>query len=632
MLHRSVNFRALVAIASLALLPLASGCGPWILAAVGGGAAASGGGGGGGGGGSPASGTPVTPPPPPPPAVKVSSSKSTVAVDPDQNVPADGVATAKITVTVKDPDGKVLPGQIVQIAASGTANQIGQPSQQTDAKGVAIASIASTKAETKTLTITVNPGGTPVVLSRKPTVEFVPGSAVRLGYVAAPATATEGQSISPAIEVEAQDAYGNRATSFEGTVALALGTNPGGAALGGTTQRAASNGLATFSSVSVSREGVGYTVVATAVGLPEAPSAPFQVSAVVPSWARVSPSGDAPAAVMEHSAVLDASGNVLIVFGGARGDMGSTPVLSNEVWTLSRADGTGGTGDWRRLDPDGDPPFPRASHSATYDAGSNRMTVFGGNPAVGYCGYDLNDVWVLAGADGSGGARWIALAPSGSAFPSGRSDHTAVYDPGSNRMIVFGGVVQCGAPNNEVWILTNANGRDAAPSEWIQVAPLGFPPEARFGHAAAYDAVTNRMIVFGGQGGGGGRLNDVWTLSNANGLTGAPEWSFVATAGAPPTPRANATAVYAAASNRLIVYGGDGILGDAWSLSNANRSEPSTPAWSQLFPTGEIPPARGSHTGVFRPSSSRMIIFGGRDCATGEPCAPLVDVRALFVR
>ena len=56
-------------------------------------------------------------------------------------------------------------GQTVEFSSTGSGNTLTQPAAVTDAAGQATGTIASTTAETKTVTVTVNPGGTPVVLS-----------------------------------------------------------------------------------------------------------------------------------------------------------------------------------------------------------------------------------------------------------------------------------------------------------------------------------------------------------------------------------------------------------------------------------------------------------------------------------
>jgi len=56
-------------------------------------------------------------------------------------------------------------------------------------------------------------------------------------------------------------------TTFAGNVTLAIGTNPVGGTLSGTTTVAASSGIATFPDLSLSVAGDGYTLLASAAGL-----------------------------------------------------------------------------------------------------------------------------------------------------------------------------------------------------------------------------------------------------------------------------------------------------------------------------------------------------------------------------
>src|SRR5262249_36612001 len=144
-----------------------------------------------------------------------------------------------------------------------------------------------------------------------------------------------------------------------------------------------------------------------------------------------------------------------------------------------------------------------------------------------------NDVWVLSNANGLGGTPvWTQLAPEGTPPPAS-SFTSALCDPASNRMIVYG-FGGNRTPTNQVWVLTNANGLGGTPS-WIQLSPQNEGP-AKSDQAAAYDPSTNTMIIFGGFGPGATSsanafTNDTWTLSNANGLTGAPTWTQVTPSG-----------------------------------------------------------------------------------------------------
>src|SRR5207247_10957284 len=64
------------------------------------------------------------------------------------SVPADGTATAALTVTVKDPEGTPLAGLAVEISASGSDNLFApSPAGVTDAIGQIHLALASTRAE-----------------------------------------------------------------------------------------------------------------------------------------------------------------------------------------------------------------------------------------------------------------------------------------------------------------------------------------------------------------------------------------------------------------------------------------------------------------------------------------------------
>ena len=87
-----------------------------------------------------------------------------------------------------------------------------------------------------------------------------------------------GAPVSPAVRVVVQDACGNTVSRAADTVTLALATDPGGAALSGTTSAATSGGAAWFGDVRLDKPAAGYTLRATsAAGLRAATSAAFTV-------------------------------------------------------------------------------------------------------------------------------------------------------------------------------------------------------------------------------------------------------------------------------------------------------------------------------------------------------------------
>src|SRR3989442_4722794 len=95
----------------------------------------------------------------------------------------------------------------------------------------------------------------------------------------------------------------------------------------------------------------------------------------------------------------------------------------------------------------------------------------------------------------------------------------------------------CGPVLSDTWVLTHANGLGGTP-EWGQL-PLTLTLAAHF---AAYDPLTNRMIVFGGHlGVKRSDRNEVKILLDANGI-GDPAWITLTPTGTLPPPRGEVTA------------------------------------------------------------------------------------------
>ena len=271
----------------------------------------------------------------------------------------------------------------------------------------------------------------------------------------------------------------------------------------------------------------------------------------------------------------DSSRGRLLVFGGY-------PLYNNDVSALDLA-----TGVWQPINPVGPAPNPRYGATAVYDAANDRLVVFGGFDGT----TQLNDVWALPL---SGSPVWTQITPAGTP-PAGRSFHVAIYDAPRQRMVMSGGFDGTFF-HDDTWELS-LGGSPA----WAAISTPSAPPPGRDLAGAAFDPTSDRMLLFGGW--NGTYLSDTWALS----LTGTQDWSQITTSTTPPGRR-EISVGYDASSDQLVLFGGNGgaLDQDTWALSLSG-----TPAWQQLAPSGTLPAARYGHASVLDPIGHRLVIFGG---------------------
>ncbi|HYS61540.1 MAG TPA: hypothetical protein VEM27_13190, partial [Gemmatimonadales bacterium] len=152
--------------------------------------------------------------------------------------------------------------------------------------------------------------------------DIIPGTATQLAFIVQPSNTVAGAAINPAVQVTALDAAGNAVPSFTGSVTVALGSNPGGSTLSGTTTVAAVNGVASFSPLTLDKTGTGYALTTTATGLNPATSSGFTIT---PGAATQLVFGTQPGTTVAGQQItpavkvraLDAFGNVATEFTGA---------------------------------------------------------------------------------------------------------------------------------------------------------------------------------------------------------------------------------------------------------------------------------------------------------------------------
>ena len=193
---------------------------------------------------------------------------------------------------------------------------------------------------------------------------------------------------------------------------------------------------------------------------------------------------------------------VAVTFDPVAGDLVTFAGFTNlgrfdDVWRFN-----GSANTWTDASPVSGP-LKRCLHSASYDSHNHRMIMYGGQNAGA-----LDDIWALDLTSDT----WTDLTPS--TKPAGRFFAAHVYDAFNHRATIFGGNKSPGV-TDEVWVF------DLWSNQWAQLLPSGTAPPAREGAAGIYEQCNDRMVVFGGS--GGGFQNDVWAVENlSTTVTGIP--------------------------------------------------------------------------------------------------------------
>jgi Galactose oxidase, central domain/Kelch motif len=109
------------------------------------------------------------------------------------------------------------------------------------------------------------------------------------------------------------------------------------------------------------------------------------------------------------------------------------------------------------------------------------------------------------------------------------------------------------------------------------------PPSPRSYLAMTYDAVSGKIIMFGGYD-GSTYLNDTWTFDGVS-------WTRAVTRISPP-PRANAQMAYDSVTRKVVLFGGyngTNYLGDTWLWDDSTLQwRPARPVHSPAAVTGPM--------------------------------------------
>jgi subtilase family serine protease len=179
-----------------------------------------------------------------------------------------------ITVTAENSSNSTVAGFTGTVHFTSSDTLAGLPTDYAftaNDQGVHTFTVTLKKAGRDTITATSGS------LTGSSTVTVSPGQATHLAFVQQPANATVGSAISPAVTVAELDNYGNVVADNSTVVTLTLSTNPSGATLTGGSA-VVSNGVATFTGLSLNQAGTGFQLTTSAGTLTGATSAAFNVT------------------------------------------------------------------------------------------------------------------------------------------------------------------------------------------------------------------------------------------------------------------------------------------------------------------------------------------------------------------
>ena len=210
------------------------------------------------------------------PAQPNSAAKLSFTVQPSDATAGTAIVPA---VTIQDAFGNTVPTATNAVTVAIGANPGGGTLSGTTTVNASagVATFADLRIDRPGSGYTLAASSVPLTGATSAAFTITPAPAAKLGFIEQPASTSAGVTITPAVQAVIQDAFGNTVPTATNAVTVAIGANPGGGTLSGTTTVNASAGVATFADLRIDRPGSGYTLVAASDGLTSATSVTFGI-------------------------------------------------------------------------------------------------------------------------------------------------------------------------------------------------------------------------------------------------------------------------------------------------------------------------------------------------------------------
>ncbi|MCR9248271.1 MAG: hypothetical protein NXI31_24855 [bacterium] len=272
------------------------------------------------------------------------------------------------------------------------------------------------------------------------------------------------------------------------------------------------------------------------------------------------------------------------------------------------------TAQWVQANPANQPSARMEPQMALHQSGDYTL-LFGGADVGGFPPTTFGDTWAWDGTD------WSQLSPAVS--PPGRYFGGMVYDQLRDRTVLYGGLVATFFGANyldDTWEWDGAN--------WSQVTttntPGGLVGNPGLGEVSmAYDVIGGATVLFGGE-----LFQGIVPMPAVTLEYDGTNWTQTAPAVSPPR-RSQASMCSAPLLGGVLLFGGTNfnnppgpngeiVWNDLWVYSAQNDT------WTQLNPTGPLPPARAGASLRFDAAAQVYVMHGGYD-STPTGTTPLSD-------
>lgn len=203
------------------------------------------------------------------------------------------------------------------------------------------------------------------------------------------------------------------------------------------------------------------------------------------AWTELVVEGDKPSPRSAYGMAYDEERDRVVLFGG-----GNNVDVFGDTWEF---DGTS----WEQRSPSTEP-MPRYHPRMVYDPIGKRSLLFGGNHLEPF-----NDLWAWDGTD------WTEVTPDGDA-PAPRNRAAATWDEKRHRMLIYGGTTTYPPFIDETNTFADMWAYDG--ESW-QLLSSDEGPGLRMGTQMVYEPNTDRVLLFGGSMDGSSSVHDMWSFA-----------------------------------------------------------------------------------------------------------------------